>query len=749
MLILAGCTDTSIEGISIHTDKEFYATIEGSDSRTYVDDQIRLRWTAEDCITIFKKTTYNREFMFTGVTGANAGGFKQKSVDDDFWYGADVPYNYAVYPHSSTTQLDETDHFFTLTMPSEQTYVENSFGLGANTMVAASESGQLMFKNVGSYLRVRLYGKDIAVSSITLASKGNESIAGKAKVTPKLNGNPTCEILGTGKSIRLTCPEPVTISEDVDNPTDFWIVVPPVTLSKGFTVTVENEKGDTQVFEVTKPFTFERNLFTNMKREVSIASDSDTTPYVTFKADAEQTLTMSKAVETLEYSVGGDDWKELGTNTVTFGGTNGNLRLRGKSSIGTANNINSYSKIQFGNNTLVESSGDIRTLIDYKNYDSTNTDNARFCYLFYQCNNLKTAPELPATVIASDSYRCMFADCSNLTQAPELPAIILADNCYRNMFDDCVKLTSTPTLHATILAKNCYYCMFKGCTKLTTITQLPAKELTEYCYASMFEDCNNIIDPPALPATTLARYCYQSMFSGCSRLTNPPTLPATNLSEGCYSSMFSSCNQILTAPQLPATNLSKYCYEHMFFLCRNLSTAPELPATKLASNCYYGMFRGCENLTIPPKLPANEIASSCYMTMFQDCKKLIEAPKLPATILTSYCYAHMFSGCTSLTVSPELLATELVSYCYSSMFFGCSKLDKITMLALNTIKDAPGSLMNWTEGVATIGTFIKATEMTSLQTGSYGIPEGWTVVNYEDTFYDDGPPPMEEEGGNI
>lgn len=272
LLILAGCTDTSIEGISTHSNEEFYATIEGSDSRTYVDDQIRLRWTADDRLTIFKKTTYNREFMFTGVTGANAGGFKQKSVDDDFWYGADVPYNYAVYPHSSTTQLDETDHFFTLTMPSEQTYVEKSFGLGANTMVAVSESGQLMFKNVGSYLRVRLYGKDIAVSSITLASRGNEAIAGKAKVTPTLNGNPTCEMTGTGKSIHLTCPEPVTISEDADNPTDFWIVVPPVTLANGFSVTVENDKGDTQVFEVAKSFTFERNMYTNMVREVEIKS---------------------------------------------------------------------------------------------------------------------------------------------------------------------------------------------------------------------------------------------------------------------------------------------------------------------------------------------------------------------------------------------------------------------------------------------------------------------------------------------
>ena len=182
LLILAGCTDMSIEGLSTHAEEEFYATIEGSDSRTYVDDQIRLRWTAEDRVTIFKKTTYNREFMFTGATGANAGGFKQKSVDDDFWYGIDIPYNYAVYPHSSTTQIDETDHFFTLTMPSEQTYVENSFGLGANTMVAVSESGQLMFKNVGSYLRVRLYGDDTSVSSITLTSKGDVSISGTAKI---------------------------------------------------------------------------------------------------------------------------------------------------------------------------------------------------------------------------------------------------------------------------------------------------------------------------------------------------------------------------------------------------------------------------------------------------------------------------------------------------------------------------------------------------------------------------------------
>lgn len=486
LLILAGCTDMSSEDIFTHSDEEFYATIEGSDSRTYVDNQIRLRWTAEDCITIFKKTTYNREFMFTGVTGANAGGFKQKSVDDDFWYGADVPYNYAVYPHSSTTQIDETDHFFMLTMPSEQTYLENSFGLGANTMVAVSESGQLMFKNVGSYLRVRLYGKDIAVSSITLASKGNEAIAGKAKVTPKLNGNPTCEMIGTGKSIRLNCPEPVTISEDADNPTDFWIVVPPVTFANGFSVTVENDKGDTQVFEVAKPFTFERNMYTNMVREVETAPDNDTTPYVTFKADAEQTFTMSKAVETLEYSVDGGEWKELGTNTVTFGGTNGDLRLRGKSSIGTAISWyeSKYSRIRFGNNTLVSCLGDIRTLVDYENYNMANTENARFCYLFAECGNLTTSPELPATTLADNCYYSMFRNCTSLTISPKLPAMTLAKRCYAYMFHNCTSLTTSPELAAKTLVESCYVAMFWYCSKLEKITML-ATDINAYdCLSS-------------------------------------------------------------------------------------------------------------------------------------------------------------------------------------------------------------------------------------------------------------------------
>ncbi len=274
LLLLVGCTESPIDEIGEIGDAEFYATIEGledtTSTKTYVDGQIRMRWTAEDKITMFNKTTYLRQYTFTGKTGANAGGFKKTSTDDEFWYGADVDNIYAVYPYSEDITLDETSCVLTLDMPAEQSYAENSFGLGANTMVAVSTSGQLAFKNVCSWLRVRLYGENASISSVTLTSLGDEAIAGEAEVTATLSGNPTCKMTGTTKSIKLTCAEPVQISNSADAPTDFWIVVPPVTLQNGLSVTVEDVEGGTQTYEVNKSFTFERNKFYNLKREVDL-----------------------------------------------------------------------------------------------------------------------------------------------------------------------------------------------------------------------------------------------------------------------------------------------------------------------------------------------------------------------------------------------------------------------------------------------------------------------------------------------
>jgi hypothetical protein len=165
----------------------------------------------------------------------------------------------------------------------------------------------------------------------------------------------------------------------------------------------------------------------------------------------------------------------------------------------------------------------------------------------------------------------------------------------------------------------------------------------------------------------------------------------------------------------------------MFYGCTRLTTAPELPATTLAGGCYQDMFGGCTNLMNAPELPATTLANSCYYYMFRGCTSLVNAPELPATTLANSCYYYMFYGCTSLVNAPELPATTLANYCYGFMFYGCSKLNYIKMLA--TYISATNCLSNWVNGVASTGTFVKHPSMTTLPTGTNGIPEGWTVVN--------------------
>ena len=198
-----------------------------------------------------------------------------------------------------------------------------------------------------------------------------------------------------------------------------------------------------------------------------------------------------------------------------------------------------------------------------------------------------------------------------------------------------------------------------------------------YAFYKLFQNCTNIVnvDSNFLPATTLITDCYNSMFSNCKSLTTAPELPATTLSNGCYQYMFGNCTSLTTAPTLPATSLSTYCYTHMFYNCTSLTTTPELLATMLAEGCYYGMFYGCTHLTTAPELPATSLAISCYYNMFYDCNKL------------NYI---------------KMLATDI---------------------------SAPICLNDWVSGVSSTGTFIKNAVMTSLPTGSNGIPTGWTVQN--------------------
>ena len=319
------------------------------------------------------------------------------------------------------------------------------------------------------------------------------------------------------------------------------------------------------------------------------------TPYITFTANGEQKFMMTTkdyTISGLEYSVNNGKWTTVEAGTeVPFGGAKGDLRLRGINPKGTAIHWGSYSTITFTDPTVkVACTGDIRTLLDWRNYSTVNTQNARFCYLFKDCAVLTSAPELPATKLAGDCYYGMFSGCTSLTDAPELKATTLADYCYSYMFEGCTSLTSAPELKATTLENSCYSSMFKGCTSLEKAPELKATTLAENCYYYMFSGCTSLTDAPELKATTLASYCYFYMFSGCTSLTSAPELKATTLEKKCYSGMFYGCTSLTSAPELKATTLADYCYYYMFSGCTKLSTvtmlAPSDQISKASKCCY-------------------------------------------------------------------------------------------------------------------------------------------------------------------
>ena len=207
------------------------------------------------------------------------------------------------------------------------------------------------------------------------------------------------------------------------------------------------------------------------------------TPYVTFTADAKQTFkitTKDYSIPNLEYSVNNGKWATVEEGTeVTFGGTNGDLRLRGTNINGTASYWTKYSTITFTDKTVkVACTGDIRTLLNWKSYSTVDTQNARFCNLFLDCAVLTSAPELKATTLANFCYSSMFQGCTSLTAAPELKATTLADFCYSSMFQDCTKLSTVTMLAPSNQISEKNYCCYDWLGNAGTDKNVTSRTLT-------------------------------------------------------------------------------------------------------------------------------------------------------------------------------------------------------------------------------------------------------------------------------
>ena len=591
-----GCSMDDIT-VSYQTDKSdiYYASFEdfGEESRTYVDENVKLLWHEDDRISLFR-TTLNEQFKFTGATGDNSGSFSA-IPSDELVTGNEVSTIYAVYPYDATTKLSN-DEIIQLTMPAVQHYAENSFGRGANTMVAASESTStkfLPFRNLGGYIIVKLYGEDTTIKSIEFKGNNEEVIAGAATAEAKYGYLPVIAMSESGTTtITLDCGEEgVTISSDSANPTSFWFVVPPITFEGGFTFTITDINGNTFTKSTTKSQTVVRN---------EVKSMSGFEP--TFEGEGEDPEVVPKpANNEIWYTNGSATEATTPYNTSVFGA---NI---------ISNTYDAEKKcwvIKFDGNVTKIGDGAFYNCQNLKSItipDSVTTIGGAFTL----CTKL-TSINIPDSVTTIGE--AAFNRCDILTSITIPNSVSTIE---RNAFAGCYGLTSItiPDGVTTIQGNT-----FLNCESLTSVTIPNSVTAIEWC---AFEGCKSLTNITLPDSVTSIG---ERAFSGCTSLTS---ITISNCLTTIGNSAFYNCTS-LTSITIPngVTTIGNSAFSG----CESLASVTIGDSVTTIGN---GVFEGCDNLesvyckaTTPPSLGESVFDTFAYNLKIYVPNESVEAYKV-------------------------------------------------------------------------------------------------------------------------
>ena len=677
LALLVGCynTDEQLINEPIHSeDRIFTASFEQNDTRTYVEEGNLLRWNEGDQITIFDSNTLNQQYQFDGETGDNGGTFSK--VNNPFGTGNDLNCHYAVYPYNKDIKITETG-VITADLPTEQSYAENSFGLGANTMVAVTKDVDdtfLKFKNVGGYLKLQLYGENLTIKSITLTGNNHEKIAGKATVTPAYEQTPTLAMSDDATTrITLDCGDGVKIGATAETATAFWIVVPPTTFEEGLTITVTEIDGESFTKSTSNAVVVERNIIK---------------PMAVFEVEIEK----------------------IANNQIWYTSTDGNIVNPSRS---VAFSVNIESNVYINGKGIITFDGDVTTI----GYGA-----------FAGCSNL-TSVTLPNSVTKIADVA--FLDCPALTSisipssvinipgppchiCPSLANIVVEqDNPIYDSRENCNAIIETKTnkliqgSNTTIIPNSVTEierfsfmaktiseitipngvttigeCAFTGCSQLTKVNVLATTPPT--IYSDTFYNCGSDMKV-YVPAGSLEAYKAAEYWKDLNIMTD--TIPNNQIwytsSDGnvvtpgknTFSAITGSANVFATITSNVYSNgrgvitfdsdIDEICHKAFYSFTTLTSVTIPNSVTYIGNNA----FGKCTSL-ISVELPNNitsmgDAFNSCSsLTRVSLPNKLTEIP------------SQLFYGCTSLS---EVTIPEGVTKVGQSAFYGCSSLSTITI----------------------------------------------------------------------
>ena len=254
-----------------------YASIaEEEQSRTFVDGD-NVLWNRGESISYYAGEYGNAKYtMREGLYDGTANAEFVQAGDAAYTFESATDFSLAVYPYSEAQQANFVDgrYLLSATYAQEQRYAPNSFGKGADLMVATGaleDATNLHFRHACGYLVIKLYGTATRVANITLTALGEDvKLSGERLLSVGLNENVQFNewAESASNSVSLDCSndsEGVLIGSDEESATEFWFALPPTTIEGGFQITVTDNEGNTYTKQTTKDIEIKRNEIQPMK----------------------------------------------------------------------------------------------------------------------------------------------------------------------------------------------------------------------------------------------------------------------------------------------------------------------------------------------------------------------------------------------------------------------------------------------------------------------------------------------------
>lgn len=205
---------------------------------------------------------------------------------------------------------------------------------------------------------------------------------------------------------------------------------------------------------------------------------------------------------------------------------------------------------QFSSPLKLETSGDIRTLMNYKTLRSG---------------------------VGDQEFECGFSGCTGITTPFDGSRVTSVGKfAFHSCFNKCSSLTTTPDFSNVVsVGYDGFWECFSECSSLTTAHDFSnVKSLDAYGFTWCFYGCSSLTTAPDFSKVTiLLSSGFSECFKGCTSLTTPPDF--SNIKSVGWSGL-RSC----------------------FFNCTSLTTSPDLSNIKSVKDMSLrDCFNGCSSLT--------------------------------------------------------------------------------------------------------------------------------------------------------